>query len=87
MRHVPFHGMAIIQTIGTRTPCKGGYYEQRDEELIHDGVLFNYHTIVALTLGANAIMCTMDSLTTLMGLTIEIDCDDASWRMSDGGMA
>uniref|UniRef100_E6QG36 Uncharacterized protein n=1 Tax=mine drainage metagenome TaxID=410659 RepID=E6QG36_9ZZZZ len=37
--------MAIIQTIGTRTPCKGGYYEQRDEELIHDGVLFNYHAI------------------------------------------
>ncbi|BDB13788.1 hypothetical protein ANFP_11080 [Acidithiobacillus ferrooxidans] len=45
MRHVPFHGMAIIQTIGTRTPCKGGYYEQRDEELIHDGVLFNDHAI------------------------------------------
>ena len=45
MRHVPFHGMAIIQAIGTRAPCNGGYYEQHDEELIHDGVLFNEHAI------------------------------------------
>ena len=28
----------------------------------------------------------MDSLTTSMELTIEVDCDDASWRMKEFGI-
>ena len=36
---------------------------------------------------AQALSCAvMDSLTTSMELTIEVDCDDASWRMKEFGI-